>query len=54
MIQTRERNLKVFVSAELRVAYLIMWFIEKDLDCITNVQFIVQYVPQPHESAHRM
>lgn len=31
-----------------------MWSTERDLDCISNVQFSVQSIPQPHDFAHRM
>lgn len=42
--------------SQLNWEYLIMWFIERDLDCITNIQFTVglQYISQPHDSARRM
>lgn len=59
MIQTQDflffKKEKCGLS-QLNLEYLIMWFIERDLDCATNMQFTVQYIPQPfsHDSAHRM
>lgn len=50
--QSQEKNENH--SSQQHSEVLIMWFIERDLNCITNTWFIVQYISPPHVSAHSM